>query len=248
MLKKIRTWYKLHKWISIATGVLIILWLISGIIMVSPTFAPGLIQGLLVANPSPPDYAQTSMSPAEAVARLEEALERPLTVSNVLLRSTGETLSYQILLTNGDSHLIDTVTGTELVINEKVARQIAQDAYKTDAPIVSAAYLEHYNVGYLFGPLPVYRFVFDDGRATYIHVSIPDGQTLTNDRQARLLALFESFHNFAILRLFRITQEKLITLLLWTSLLVTLAAALIGYYLALPHRRRTRSQTELNES
>jgi hypothetical protein len=70
-----------------------------------------------------------------------------------------------------------------------------------------------------------------------VHLSAETGSLSANNGIGRLFAAIESLHTFAFLRLFTGDNERLITVLLWGSIITTLSAAIVGYYLALPRRR-----------
>lgn len=234
---KIKTWYWVHKWLAIITGIAILLWLLTGLVIT----APGLISLHWPENhyqPQPPDFRTITMTPSDAVGRLADSLTTEPDVRSITLLSVHNLLVYQIMLVNGESHLIDAATGQLFKITPEIGAQIAQQAFPSGGSIVDTELLESHDTGYFHERIPAYRYIFDDRDHTYVYVSLETGTVIVNNRLSRQMEMFEAWHTFAILGVVWPDQQRLITMMLWISSFLTILAALSGYYLALPKRWR----------
>lgn len=213
------------------------MWLITGLVMTFNGLLPTPAR-VRRSEPIQPDYQEVTMSPADAIAHLEETLGQSVEVNSVSFRQIREILVYHIALENGASHLIETQSGQEVKITPEFAREIAYNNFPTPASILQIVRLDDHDLGYFFGPLPIYRVIFDDSRSTYVHVSMETGEVVRrNDRWQRLRGAFELVHTFQVFKIIS-GRERPITALLWLLSFIATLAALIGYYLALPHRWR----------
>ena len=240
MLLKLKTWYKLHKWLSIFTGLAIIMWLSTGIVIT----APGLIPD--VYKPSYPEgaityslnYEAITLSPADAIKALEAELGQQVIVKTVNLIQVKRTPAYQIILQDRASHLINAESAKIFTITLELAQDLSRDIVKDSIPILDTALLETHDFSYITGPIPAYRIIFDDPQDTYVHISYDTGQAIWNTRSERRNYLFEALHTFEIFSVL-LKDETLVAALLWLSIALTILAALMGYYLALPRRVHT---------
>jgi uncharacterized iron-regulated membrane protein len=190
------------------------------------------------------------MSPAMATAIIAEQTGRDIRPKWVGLRQILDRPAYQIQTSGNQSYLVDTVTAEPFQITEALARDIALDAYTAGGTLVASELLTANRIDYPYGPVPVYRFVFDDAYNTYIHVSPASGEILATTTGSRIRAVLGSMHTFDGLRIV-IKNHTIITALLWVAAIFTGLAALIGYYLALPRRRqssRRRSTSDQDSS
>jgi len=230
------TLYKIHKWIAVTVGMFILMWLISGIVMILPRTSngPGTNQKL-----APVNFREITMSPAQAIANLEKTLGSHMDVNSVSLRRIRGTMLYKINVKPGNSHLIDVRTGRLFIITTEVAEQIARDEFSLQAHVLQIKSVDRNDYFYPWGPLPAYRIIFDDNWATVSHVSTSDGTVRSSNRLNRIKAAIGSLHTFEPLKL--ITKQSNVRkgLLVLLSL-VGIGVALTGYYLALPPRWLSR--------
>ncbi len=241
IFRKLRTWYTLHKWTSIFTGLALIMWLITGMVMSWEKLFPELTP----VESVPPDFRVATMPPADAMARLEEILGQSPQVSWLDLRQILNTVVYEVKLKDGSIHLLNAQSGQEFNVTPELAEEIARAEFPTQASILRVERLNGNDFSYPFGPVPVYRVVFDDSRATHAHVSIrtdeiwgrKTGAVWRNDRWGRARTAINTLHTFDMLRIIT-DRRRLITTLLWAAAIVTFLAAVLGYYLALPRRWR----------
>lgn len=244
-LRKVRTWYKVHKWVSIFTGLALLMWLVTSITM---TWEQVIIHESTMEE-SQLDFRSLQIAPADAVSLLEAQLGHTIAVRSLVMRQILGTIAYEIGTEDNESYLIHAVSGKQFAITPERAEQIARAEFLTTAQVTHIERLDFNSIDYPFGPVPVYRVVFDDWQATYSHVSIAPhtrwgagtGDVYRTDRWGRIRELLGALHTFDVLRV--VTDKgRLITLLLWVAALLTLFAALVGYYLALPRRRRQAPQ------
>lgn len=222
--------YTVHRWTAMMVGAFILMWLVSGIIMIlpGPPRQPSL---------APLDYRQVTISPAEAVAHLGQALGSAPRVDSVSLRRIADTAVYEIAVQGGSLHLIDGRAGRLLAINPELAERLARDEFESRAAVRRIDLLTRHGFGYPIGPLPVYRIVFDDKWATTSFVSVRDGTVRRINRWRGLLRAMGSLHSFEPIGLIT-RQEGIRKGLLVLVALLGIGAAGTGYYLGLARRRR----------
>jgi len=235
-LLKIKTWYKVHKWISIVTGLVVVMWLVTGIVLTSPDPFPQVLPHY-AGTPTVPDFRTVAMSPAEAVAHLTDSLGRPPAVSAVKLEQVWDlALVYQITLTDGQVFMIDTATGNLFEMTPDMAAQIAKADYPAGGPVSRVERLEQHDLGYMDGPLPVYRVVFDERKATYSHIAVYTGELQRSNIMHRTILIISGLHTLETFIVLFHNKGLLINLLVWLATIFSLIAAVVGYYLALPRR------------
>ena len=226
--------YKLHKWIAVTAGSFLLLWLISGIVMVVPQnffhvpFRP--------QQTAPIDLQQVTLSPAEALSHLSKTLDDSPGVRSVRLRKIAHSVVYEINLARGESYLIEARSGQLLTITPASVEQIARYYVPSQASVLEIEPITQHSYSYPWGPVPAFRIMFDNDNSTAYYVSARDGSILRSNRWSRILGAIESLHRFEPLKL--VTRREGIRkgLLILLSL-VGVAAAATGYYLALPNRR-----------
>jgi uncharacterized iron-regulated membrane protein len=243
MLLKLKTWYSLHKWLSIITGVAIIVWLITGLVITLPDINLVTIEYPEATRITAATvFEEISLSPAAAIAKLDEILGQPAVVNAVDITPVGDRLAYQLALEDGSMHLIDVETGQPITVDPELATAIAQEAFPAGADVAQVEYLEHHDSGYMYGAVPAYRMVLDDAAQTYVHVPAAGGEISANNRTTRLIEIFSAAHTLAIFEVLLPVGDSFVIGMIWLSSLVTLVAALIGYYMALPRRWQTRQK------
>jgi uncharacterized iron-regulated membrane protein len=238
MFFKLKTWYSIHKWMSIFTGLIIVMWLVTGLVMTAPDLLP-LESPLHAQELLPPDFRRVEMSPAEAAAVLAQTLGRTPPVAAVGFQQLGNTLAYQIRLNTGQSHLVDVATGQVIAITPELAGQLAALAYPGLGPPAAVIQLDRHDTGWPEGDLPVVRLIYADPAQTTVHVSTQSGQVSHTDRTGRIVDLFGALHTFEFVELYLPGRAQVVAGLVWASSLLTGLAALVGYYLALPRRWQT---------
>jgi len=213
--------YKWHKWIGISVGVILAMWLFTGIIMVT---------GPRPATPPTPqiDFSAAVISPAQAAAKSSDP------VNKIDLITLGSSLTYKLSTASG-TVLVDARSGEKIVINDSVAIVIATLASGVSAP----AKAKRLGSG---EEASGYRVVFSDESATVAEIDASGAAKVTN-KLKRFRNMMGGLHTFGVLRGFNASRGTI-----EGSLIVVAGTALVsvitGYVMALPRRRRSRVSSE----
>ena len=215
-----KSYYRLHKWIAICAGVFLLSWIVSGIVMILPNVASG-------RRPAAPlDYREAVISPAQAAA----ALDQPAVA--MTLERMGDLIVYRIQARRG-FHLVDARSGRRIVITPKMAETLVRSEYPVSAREMAVERLDRRRGGY-GGTLPAYRLT-DATSASQYFVAIQDGSVHKVTRPSRARSAIASLHTFSFFNWFE-ENPKVRRIALFGAALGALAAALTGYFLALPKR------------
>ncbi len=213
----LRLIYKWHKWIGVSVGVVLAMWLFTGIIMVAGP-----------RPPSPPtprlDFSAAVISPAQAAARSNA------TVNQIDLIGIGTAPVYK-LSTGSGTVLVDARNGEPVVINDSLAGVIAMQASGVSAPA------KIIRLGAREGASG-YRVVFSDEASTMVEIDA-SGAARVTDRLKRFRSVMGGLHTFSALRVVNASRDTiagLVALIAGTALL----SVVLGYVMALPRRRRSR--------
>lgn len=225
--RTIRWW---HKWIGIWIGVLLFIWVGSGVIMLLPmssTFKRG-------AGLTSVDWPKVVISPAQAIAAAGPA-DSGVIVRTVELRQIRNRPFYAVLFSDRRKAMVDAVTGVPFQVDSALARQLAADAYPADS-ITAVERLTQRTPAY-YGALPAWRVSFA-GRSTAFFVSEPTGEVGRNTARDR--AQSSLGHNLHVLAFLRAAPGGETTRLgtFFGTGLIALVSILTGYWLALPRRWR----------
>ncbi|MCP4358090.1 MAG: hypothetical protein GY796_08770 [Chloroflexi bacterium] len=227
-MMKIRTWYKLHKWTAIITGLALVMWLLTGITMSwEHVFSPTEHEATAV------NYSEAVLSPADAVTAVITLEESDPTIKQIQLKQLLDDVVYEVELANGKTYLIGAKSGQPVKITADLAMQIAQDEVAQEMAMSQITLLTQHSASYPYGYIPVFEVAFANKDRVY--VSVTSGDTQITSQWDRLRVLINSLHTFDTLRI-AINRGKVITLLLIMVTLSTIVMALMGYYLALPGR------------
>jgi uncharacterized iron-regulated membrane protein len=224
--------YRIHKWFAVTVGMFLLVWLFSGIIMVLPPISPGPDP---VRQAASVDFRDVTLSPAQAVANLENALGTSSQVSSVSLKRIQDVVVYEIRSRNGGPHLIDAVSGQPFSITRDLAERYILDTYPSEGRVQKVETVKQHSYAYQWGPLPAYWVVLDSDPSVDFYVSINDGAVRRSDRWNRLRGVLESFHTFEPVKLLTKRDELRKGLLVLLSM-VGIVAAATGYYLFLGRR------------
>jgi hypothetical protein len=215
-----RIYYRLHKWIAVGAGVFLCSWIVSGIVMILPDSAGGR------PRPAAPEYRHAVLSPAQVAAAVGE---RPLEMA---LEPIGERIVYRVRTGRG-SHLLDAASGRPFEITPSLAESIVRNQYAGGSAAMRVERLDAHRHGY-GGPLPAYRLTVERSSTAYF-VSLADGSVHRLTPVGRVRSAVESLHTFAVVPWLR-GDSKARRVALFGAALTALAAALTGYFLALPKR------------
>ena len=213
--------YKWHKWIGISVGVILAMWLFTGIIMVTGP-----------RPPSPPtprlDFSTAVISPAQAAAKSSAP------VSRIELIAIGTAPIYKLATSSG-TVLIDARTGEAVVINDSLATVIAMQASGVSAPAKATRLRSGEGSS-------GYRVVFSDPGSTVVEIEA-SGAARVTDRLKRFRSVMNGLHTFGALRGV-ITNRDIVEWLLILIAGTALVSVMTGYIMALPRRRRSRVSPE----
>ena len=172
---------KFHKWLGLAIGLQVIIWVTSGMII-------SLLDQNLVSGSST-KQALTAKHPIGAPTGLIsiERLGLPETeqVSSITLRRLGSQPDSQLVyqITGGAGvEVFDAHSGEVVKITKQAAEQKAVVSYKGDGKLASSAFLAE-GSNELPNANSVWRINFDDGLATRVYVSGLDGAVLAHRNQ-----------------------------------------------------------------
>jgi uncharacterized iron-regulated membrane protein len=242
---------KIHKWTSIGIGVVLLIWLISGIFHVIPLSVLERIDRWIMGGkqvqtvqtqsepanvefvPNEASYRNLAVSIPEAISILETDMGHAVQLAGCSICRLSDTLVYEITLEDGGRHLIDAIKGIPLRIAEAEIKESAIAAAPQGSNIVNMTFLTKRPYAY-WGPIPTYRFAFDDVSRTYIYVSPITGQVEHRNKGSnRLRQWMLSLHKFEFLMLIWEREAFRKGTLLICSL-VGLAVVITGFYIALP--------------
>lgn len=229
-------WFLLrtHKWVGIGIGIVLVMWLVTGLVMIQPKTSG--------VRPPAIDYASVTISPAEAVAaaRPDAVVGSPQSLE---LRQLGPVVFYQVRFPRRPPVLIDGRTGESIEVTESLARS-SVEAMLGRADVGEPTLLRRHGSSYTFGPLPAYQFTMDDPQGTMVHVALANGQTRFSTRRARLIGAFGSWHTFRALQASRRVEHGL----LMVTSLVGLFSVVTGYLIAFRRRSRGPKRDEVAHS
>lgn len=227
----IRLFYKVHKWIGVGIGLILLMWIVTGV----------LIGGGGGGRPAaPPDYTRATVSPAAAVAAAALGDSGLTEVRAVVLDMLAGRLVYRLSAPRGRGMLVDAATGERLQIGESLAREVAA-ALAPRAGVREVVRLEGYDGGFPRGMLPAWRVVLNDEAGTWVHLS-RDGQASSNTREQRRKSVYHDLHTFATLQQLHLGRPAIRFLFVVASV-ISLGVVVTGYYLSLPRRWRTLRRT-----
>ncbi len=228
-----RAIYAVHKWLAVTVGLFFLVWLVSGIVMILP---PIFSAPPLKRSPEALDWRESTMSPAQAVASLETAGPEPPQVTTVTLRRIVDTPVYEVAVAGHGTRMINARSGERFTIEAPDAEGIIRSHFPSAS--MSTELVTSHSIAYTWGPLPAYRIVLEGDPGTAYYVSADDGEVRRSDRWSRVRAAISSLHTFEPVKLI-VRGERVRKGLLFLLSAVGIAAALSGYYLALPRRKRS---------
>ena len=219
--------YRIHKWIGVGIGLVVLMWIITGIMAVggdSPRRGEGRDTG--------PDFARATLPPAQAVLTAISLDSTIAPITQVTVERLGARIVYRLAGARGEVVLLDAADGSRVVIDEAMAREVAL----LDSPratIGTPSLIERHDGEYHGGPLPVWRIRLGDKAGSVVHVSIATGQLSRIDRKGQLHRTVMGLHTFGSLQRF-IESKRAVRYIFLAASIVSLAAVVSGYYLALP--------------
>ena len=150
-------------------------------------------------------------------------------VTSVTLTRLTDIPVYHVASPRG-VHLVDARTGQLLRITRETAERLARLQFALQGPAREVTVVTRHSVTYPWGPVPVYRIVFESDPATTYHVSMTDGTVQRSNRWGWLHGAIASAHTFEPMKL--VTGSDFVRkgfLVLFS--VIGISAALTGYYL-----------------
>jgi hypothetical protein len=246
---------RIHKWASIGFSVFLIIWLITGIVYVLPVSVLGKIDRLITVEKkvessevevnsininfisSKTSFKDIKVSIPEAISILETEIGHALQVAGCSVYKTSDKLVYEIALKNEEKYLVDAIVGKLVKLTNADVKNIALAAAPLGSNIVDVAFLRERPYAY-WGPIPTYRFIYNDMARTHVYISPTTGQIeFKNEGWNRLKEWMVSLHKFEFLNLLLMGDKFRKGVLLILSL-IGLAVVMTGVYLALPAKIR----------
>lgn len=223
----------IHKWIGIVTGIALLIWTVTGIIMVIP--APS-----STPAPSAFDLSRVTVPPGAVLAALSAGDSVPAVRSLALVQILDRVL-YQIE-TPGQTILVDASNGQRFEISADVAQAVARKRFRGTPGQVTVEHLTAHDARYKTGTLPAYRVSFGDAAGTVAYVSARTG-TLVQDRRRGFRVVVRRLHDFSILKDV-IPADWVHRGLAIGACLLAIGGIVTGYWLALPPPKRKTRVTE----
>jgi hypothetical protein len=239
---KRRTYFKIHKWLAIFGGSLVILWAISGVWIFLPADVP-LFDPKLGAREAPPtpDASVHTVSPAQAVAILQEEIDAPVTVRQVQLQDIEGELYYQFNTSQG-RHFRSARTGQAYSLSREEAEAILRRRWRLAEVELGYTLLEGDGDFRYFGGLgyPVHLFYRVDKPSTAYVMSPRDGTIAPTSRLRRINQGIGALHTLVPVRNLAGRTVQHWSLILGGLLTVLVSAT--GYLLLFPNlgRRKRR--------
>lgn len=219
----------IHKWLGIGLGLLMGLWIVTGIAIVIPRPTPD-----FVTYPDErPDPGAAAIAPAAVAERLAAEGRRLVGVS---LRAVDGETYWEARDAAGGLTLLHATTGAERTFTEADARALLLARLRPGYTIASAETIERHRYFYPFGELPAYRFRITGAAGAEVFVT-PTGRLTPLDMSLKLKLGVAGLHDLFVLNpvIGDLGRRGFIagTGLFLLGLVVT------GFYLALPARWRS---------
>lgn len=224
---------RLHKWMSVAVGVFVFGWVVTGLVMIIP--GPDESGG----PAAPVDYAALAITPAAAVRTVEASSGVP--AGNLRLGRLGDRIVYVVSPRDRPPQLVDAASGALVSLTPELAGELARHRLPATVRVTSVTRIERHSLSY-HGPLPAYRVDFDDARGTRAYVNAVTGEVQRNGRFNRFKGLFASLHLFQPLDALP-GGSRARKAALWLTSGIVIGISLTGYWLALPRRWRQERES-----
>lgn len=229
-----RLFLSVHKWVGIALGVLLFIWLVSGIVMIWPMklIAPPVANRLT-------DVRDVTLSPAQAGALVATREGDTAALREFTLVIINGQAHYRLALKSGKYYLLNASTGERLTVDRDQAAAMALAGLPAPLPVAGVEEVRRHNFAYPRGPLPVWRVNFGDPKHTVAWVAPPDGSIAYSTGGHRVRYFIAALHTFDQIKTMGFSKATQHWVLGLTSAVAVLLV-FTGYYLVLPRQWRRR--------
>ncbi len=227
---------KIHKWVFIFTGVFTLLWVLTGVVITLPEHSDW--EKLRVSDKvSLANYRDITLSPAEVLVKLKN--ERPLFeyARSIHFENIQGKILYAIQDQDGETHLINALTGEYYVFSEKLAELFTREIFSIKEAVNEITLVNNYSIDYLWGELPVYRLKFEGRASEIFYVSPVSSKVFRSTSFGRIANIAGFLHNFAPIRTFSGSDALRWGFMLFVGLVI-LVGTVTGVYLTLPKRKK----------
>ena len=218
----VRWW---HKWIGVAIGLLLVVWVLSGLLMILPASAVAR-RG---QGDAPIDWTRVTVSPAQAV-QAAAALHAGAVAQRVEVKRVRRTVAYLVTLGQGRRALLDAVTAAPIRITAELAGEMALEGL----PGVRVARVEKAGRRW--------HVFLDDAKGTEAFVGEETGDVVRSQRFDRMKASLG--HDLHVLMPFKALPggDRTRLAALWITGIIALVSIVTGYWLAHTHDVREAAQ------
>jgi uncharacterized iron-regulated membrane protein len=177
----------IHKWAGLIIGLQFLLWTLSGAMM-------ALLDMEEVAGGERRDPAQVRAVTTDAWPTIRQHLgSKPITA--LTLRPLLDRQLYEVQAADGVK-LFDAATGQVVVVDARMAQQVAAAAHPGNAPVVRVRPLDKLSLAVREHELPIWRVDFRDQQNSSYYVSATNGALLERRNDTwRLWDFFWMLHN-----------------------------------------------------
>ncbi len=217
-------WRRIHKWIGVSGGVLLLIWIVTGIFI----SWPGGGRARLQSETPLPDFRTVAISPAEAISALPPT-EAARAGQSVQLTLLGSRPTY-LIRAGGAVSLVDAVSGDPFRVDAEEALRIASEVYGRPELASEPVLVESRELRYFQGELPAFRIEFEDGYNTEIYIGQRTGTVMWWDRKSRIRRWMGSLHDLWPIGPALGPRPRLVAMV--GGGLITLLITMSGYWLA----------------
>ena len=217
---------RIHKWMSVSIGVILLAWVVSGIIMMTPA------KPLPSGRAATVDYGTMQVSLAQAVQTATAGADGAA-IEWITTRRLTNRFFYVIGLAGNRRALVDAASGALTTITPELAGAIARDGLPESVTVTSVQRFETEQSGY-DGPLPVYRVDLSEGITAWVGALA--GEVTRRNASGRWHEFWGSIHTFRPVRRMAGRNTQFLSLVITGA--ISIAVALTGYWMALPKRAR----------
>lgn len=226
----------IHLWLSLAVGLQVLAWMVSGHVMVSQPIEPVRSEHRLAEHAHNDLAARGAFVPPDQVIVAAGGL-----VQRLSLEIVGDRVVYAVETASEDKALFDAQTGSRLSpIDQAFAREIAEGAIADDEPAARLTLIGRDPPIEYRGALPVWRADFEDADNLSVYVDASTGRVTA--RRSDLWRVYDFMWALHIMdyRERENFDHPLLVVVTALALLMTIAGIVL-LFIRLPQRFRRMS-------